>query len=271
MPSKNLVIVIAAIVVAAILFFSMKSCNGYKQQLDELRTMNKAYRDSTHYWKNKADEEVASRKVVEGSLANMKTFFTKQEMQELEKRFNTKFENLKSLVKISSQGQTTLPPSTKPEVVFVDSSGPCPVVTAMEQAFENQWYKLKVRVGDGAYARLLAYDTTTIVTKRAYTRRFLSKQWFTQVDAISANDSIHNKVEGAFVIKDSYRTKYVAIFGQAGYRYWQGGTNQNIVAAGAGVSYDIGRLNAAVSYNHVLSGGGNYFIEGTVRFSVLRL
>lgn len=253
------------------LFLSIRSCNNNKQQLDELREMVKALSDTTKHWKNKYGEEVASRKAVEGSLANMKNFFTKEEVKEMERRFDTEFKNLKSLIKISSSGQTTIPPVTKPEIVYVDSSGPCPQVTAMAQKFENPYYSLDVRVGRDAYARLLAFDTTTIVTKRAFKRRFLSKQWYTQVDAISANDSIRNTVQGAFIIRDTYQKNYLEIYGAIDYKHFQPVSGASGLYGGVGGAYNLGRIYLTGSYQRAIGGGGGSLIQGGVRISVLRL
>jgi hypothetical protein len=253
------------------LFTSITTCNKHRLELKELKQMNEAYRDTTKHWKNKYEEEVASRKAVEGNLANIKTFFTKAEMDSLEKRFDTKFENLRSLIKISTAGHTTLPPVTKPEIVYVDSSGPCAQVLAIEQRFANPYYKLHVRVGQGAWAKLDAYDTITIATKRAFKRKFLSKQWYTQVDAISANDSIRSTVQGAFVITDQPRVKYLEVFGQAGYRYFKGDSGASSLYGGLGATYKLKRIDLTASYNRLIGGGNNYFIESGIKFVVLKL
>lgn len=269
--SKTYLLGLLAFVIISIIGL-IDSCNGRRarRQLDEMRSMLEAYKDTTRHWQNKFGEEVASRKVVEGELENMKEFFTKEEIRELEKKFDVKFENIKTLIRLTSQGTTTLLPA-KPEIVFVDSSQPCNPVTAMEQEFGNSYYQLRVRTGQGAYARLLAFDTTTIAVKRAYKRRFLSKEWFTQVDAINANDSVRNTVQGAFVIKDRYRDKFFDIHARAGYRHFPANTGLNSLYGGVGGSVNLGRINLSASYNIPITGSGGKFVEGIMRVSVLRL
>lgn len=258
---------VTAVSAIVILMFTVYKCNQNKQEKQGFINMVEAQRDSTRYWTNKAGEEVALRKVIEGQADVVKSFLTKADIAALEARFDVKFKNIRAAITVASKKEGTLDFADGPEIVYKPGDTvykdcpPCKEVKYMTQKFANPWDTAFVRVGDSAYMKLRSYDTTAILTHRDYDQKFLSRRWYTQVGVSNRNPSVTNTVEGAFVINDSYRDKYFDLSIRGGYRYFRQDASQSAAYAGPELNYYLKRGQFSASYNKLLNNTKWYFVE----------
>lgn len=271
MSTRNTLGWIIAAALAVLLFLSVRACRSNKDDRDELANMITAANDSTHHWQNKYGEEVATRMVVEGSLKNMKSFLTKEDIKELEDRFKLDIRNLKTYIAVNSKGDVYLPPVGEPVIVYRDSAGqPCPVVRYMAQGFRNQWDSVYARIGDSAYAHVLSWDTTHLVTNRKRTGGLFNRKWHTEVSVQNANPNIRNTIQGAFIIDETYDRTSLDISGRGGYRYFKDDAAASGLYLGLEGQLNLKRTAVSASYNKLLGGSGRYFVEGGVKYRLIK-
>lgn len=271
MSTRNTLGWIVAAALAVLLFLSVRSCRKNKDDRDELANMITAANDSTHHWQNKYGEEVATRMVVEGSLKNMKSFLTKDDIKELEDRFKLDIKNLKSYIAVNSKGDVYLPPVGEPVIVYRDSAGqPCPVVRYMAQAFGGPWDSVYARIGDSAYARVQSWDTVRLVTNRKRTGGLFNRKWHTEVSVQNANPHVRNTIAGAFLVSETYEKSSLDVLARGGYRYFKADAAASNLYGGLELQWNLGRTAVSGSYNKLLGGTGRYFVEGGIKYRLIR-
>lgn len=265
------------------LFFSINTCNKNRRDAQAEGNRIKAYMDTTREYKNKEGQWVAEKRVLEGSIADVKPYLTPADIADLERRFNTKLNRIQAAITFKSEGETYLQLGADPEVVYMPHEGnpydECPPqiryikgvfgnrYDSSGLSFDSAW----VRLGDSSSLRLKSYTTSSLILKRDYTRKFLSKNWFTTVDILNTNPNVHNTITNAFNIKDTYRKNYFELLARGGYRYFNKDNLLSSGYAGIGGEYHFKVGSISGSYNKLLGGNNFYFIEVGGKLTLIRL
>lgn len=209
---------IVGIALVGITVFCLSQCNSCKHKdQSDLETMLKASQDSTRYYKNKLGQEVATRKVVEGSFANLQAIYTKDSIQHIADRFKAKQKEIKLYAKISALGHSNIPlkkQDSTTHTVITPHGDTCQVVTSMTGTFEDPYYTADVRLGATPHMHLESRDTLEIVVKDTTERHFLKKTTYGLINVIGKNPNMHYKILGVFkVAEKEARTKWAVTFG----------------------------------------------------------
>lgn len=271
LKSINILGWLVAIVALVIMALSMRACQKNKDEREELASMLKAEQDTTKHYRNALGEEVATRMVVEGGLKNMKEFFTKEEMKELEDRFDLKFKNLRSYISVASKGDVILPPVGEPVIVYKDVPGaPGKTISYMKQLFAGQWDSVNVRVGDSAYAHVRYWDTTRLVLKDTVTGGLFNRKRYSLINVQNANPNVRNTITGAYLVRQDVKRGTFELSARGGYRHFQ--TNSALSGAYGGLEGQLllGRVTVSGSYNRELGGAAVSFIEVGGKFRLIR-
>jgi hypothetical protein len=285
---NNRIVATATIVLIIISLFLAHSYYQHRKEINDQRALIQALQDSTHHWKNKYGEEIASRKIAEGSLQQISQYVN---LDSIARSFDVKTKNLQTVYTLIQTSLAQLRASGEPIIVGdwngkdtenlislkdfyakFDSLGKCPPkIRYMEQEFnENPYYKVKARIGDSAYARVETKDSLTIVSAKAYTRHFLKKDWYTQLSVKSENPDAHYKIAGAISIKDSYRTKWFELSVQASICSDPKVFSPQLFA-GADAAYHFGKANVFAEYRARPDMIKKGTVWGGVRYTFIRL
>lgn len=263
--------VLVTILLSVLAIGSYNTCNRPAQPTIEQQLQ--AYKDSTHHWRNQYDQLVATKQSVVGTREEVARFY---DLDSVAAVFNTKAKYLENSVTILTQAISKLKPSGQPVIVYRDTpvyihgTDTCRSVKYMEQDFSSAYHNLKVRIGDSAYANLKSWDTLQITHYRAYTRHFLSKQWYTLVGVRNANPDVLAQIVGDFSIKDAVRTNYLDL--KAGVSYWSGAPSGQRMLYGAEAEYVRGKWSGYVRYDRpMVNPDRKEFLIGGLRYSLLRL
>ncbi len=147
--------------------------------------------DSTFYWKNAYNKEVASQKglAVQFQLKNKKL------ADSLAKVYKTKEKYLQEWVLAFTSTKADVPavPGTQekdydPPVVI--NGVKCPdQIKRMRQSFHSTYYDAEVQIGDSNYLHLQKRDTITMLWKKVKEGRFFNRRTYLQLDVSLADTS----------------------------------------------------------------------------------
>lgn len=178
--------VAGVVLILLVLFFWYKSCN----KASTLPPPN----DSITYWRNKAGEEVASRKAAEDQFS----IFNEEYLDSIARLLDTKAKLLNQITVLTQKGTATIktsePPIIKWKTDTVTSDVGCPDLASVEQNFSSPYYKANVFIpfnGDSSRIRLETYDTLLYADKIVKEGNLFNRKRFLQVDVTNTNDSAH--------------------------------------------------------------------------------
>jgi hypothetical protein len=207
--------IIAAIIVTAVVCFLVcrKCHNGNSDEV-------------VNYWKNKADDVVASLRMKEVELSMVERKY----LDSIALIYKTKPKFIKQVVTVVQKGEVELKPDSFVVVVHDTVKAGCPpVAKSMRQTFSNPYYKASATVGEGAKLILRTFDTLTLVHGWVSTGLFRSKL---QVDVSNTNP--YSMITGIRSVSVPERKRPYGLGFQVGYN--------GKVYVGVGLSYNLIRL-----------------------------
>jgi hypothetical protein len=184
---KNLpLIIISALAVALIIIFTLRGCDKDTAEIGYIP-------DSTQYWKNKYGQTVASLKQREADF----NVAEKGWKDSIAKIHNTTAKRIEAVIIAYQQGQVSLPPQGKPEIIYVkDSSGQF-TIKELTQLFLNPYYFANATIsvnGDSSRLDLITYDTLQVLTKQVKEGGLFNPKTYYQIDITNRNP--HNLITG---------------------------------------------------------------------------
>lgn len=232
--------VAGVVLILLVLFFWYKSCN----KASTLPPPN----DSITYWRNKAGEEVASRKAAEDQFS----IFNEEYLDSIARLLDTKARLLNQITVLTQKGKTTIKTDNAPIVKFktdtlhVGDSAYCPDLVSAEQGFKSPYHNAYAIIslnGGTSSLSLETYDTLLYADKIVKEGNIFNRKRFLQVDVTNTNDSAH--ITGLNIYRKRLPPpKKVGIGVQLGVR---GTVTKNFIPAlkpygGIGLSYNFIRL-----------------------------
>jgi hypothetical protein len=189
---------------------------------NNLAEMLSVSRDSTKYFRNKYNQEVATRRNVEGNLANLQAVYSKDSIEHIASRFKAKSKDIQQYTEVTSEGNSDIPlthQDSNTKVTVTPHGDSCRQITSMVGSFENSYYKASVRLGDSPYHHLQAVDTLEVLTKDTTERHFLKKLHYSVINVAGRNPDNHYTITGAFKVEHPViRTHWaVTLTGGIGY------------------------------------------------------
>lgn len=215
--------VILAFIVTVIAIAYVDSCNKRGNEAKQYAQMAKDKDDSTRMYKNKFGQAIFTRKEVEGTLQNMALLYSKDSLDHLAARFNTKINKIQSFEKVSSKTVTDVPLDSQKAVYYTTPSTdytdkPCPKVKYMMGTFHSKFVTSTVRLGDSAYNRIQVVDSLELLTKREREGNLFHRRWFTSMNILGQNPDATYKIDASFRVADSKPVKWVIVgYGGIGY------------------------------------------------------
>lgn len=206
----------AAIIIIVILLKTCKDNAELEQENRDLNTIITEKNDTTRYFQNKYNQEVAVRKSAEGKLSTLQSAYGN--IDSIATMFDIKAKNLRSYISYITEGKSDLKPVNKPEIVYRDTGrvvrvgDTCPPeVKYMQQTFTNPYYTAFVRIGDSSFHHLTSRDTAYVsfswgVKKKGFLN--LGMEYFPQVGVIHADTSKRTTIVQSFTVRESLRNPY---------------------------------------------------------------
>lgn len=213
------------VVMLAIIFFQWK-CNRDRQAIVTTAT-------DSFYWRDKYNNEVASRKGLEEQFG----FKEKHLLDSIAEIHNVKPDRIKEYVTVYQEGKATIVTRDRPVITYVDS-GRGKEIKNVFQMFENPYYLVEATIDlsgqDSSYALIETVDTLSVVWKEVREGGLFNKKRFLQLDVTNKNP--YNHITGL----DAYRVplpkpKKFGIGITVGYG-WSNGI-QPRVFGGIGIQY----------------------------------
>lgn len=195
------------VIVLTLVFLFLKNCRGGNSE-----GTGKAP-DSVFYWKNKADDAVASMRAVlrDWSISEQSL------LDSIAKIYNTKPRRIIEYITITQEADTEVQPDGPVEKDYYPPVKDCPPqVKNMSQRFRNAYYDASVRIGADSYMRLTALDTITVVWKNVREGSIFNRKHFLQLDVSNANPHVKTTGLQAYRIPEKKPKKW-SIGLQAGY------------------------------------------------------
>lgn len=194
--------------------------------------------DSTFYWKDKYNNNVASLKGYEAQFA----YEEKKLLDSIAKVHNSKVKYIKEYVTITEEGKTVIVTKDKPVITYVDS-GKGKEMKSVFQMFENPYYIAEATIDltgkDSSKLALQTVDTLSVVWKEVKEGNIFHRKTFLQLDV--SNKNPYNQITGLQAYRVALpKPKKFGVGIQVGYGFAQGITPQPYL--GVGVQWSVIRF-----------------------------
>lgn len=229
--TKENKIVIAVLVVAFAVMFFLYKCNRDRQAIVTTPT-------DSFYWRDKYNNEVASRKGLEEQFG----YKEKHLLDSIAEIHKVKPDRIKEYVTVYQEGKATIVTHDRPVITYVDS-GRGKEIKNVFQMFENPYYLVEATIDlsglDSSFALIETVDTLSVVWKEVREGRLFNKKRFLQLDVTNKNP--YNHITGL----DAYRVplpkpKKFGIGVVGGYGFANGIEPRPFI--GVGLNYSIIRF-----------------------------
>lgn len=263
---RNGITVVLGLIIIFLLF-RPQSCTRKGGEVTERGTA-----DSTFYWKNKYNEEVASNRGTAAQFA-LQDERMKHLIDSVAKVYDTKNKRIQELIVATTRGVTHLTAklgTKEGDTLWLPADNPdCPPVVRIRnvrETFENPYYTAKVQIGDSSYAVIDRRDTLTALWKDVKTGGIFNRKKYLQLDLNFADTSNH--VTGLSAYRRQVPVKEWGIGPEAGALYFN---NQVFLKGGANVSRQTGRFNVSLSGGYTTSTASPWYGETKVIYKLIRL
>lgn len=203
-----------------ILVTQLPTCNSHVDN-GNLSDQLQIARDSTKTFVNKYNQEVTTRREVEGSLSDIKAVSAAQRdsILDLVKRINKKEKDFIAAVEVKTTTNTDVPvTSQSSDFTITLNKDTCKEIKTMNGTFDNKFYHADVKLGVGASMHLQGWDQLHFVEAKGYKKGFLSKKWYTDVFVFGDNPDTKYTVTKAYRVGDTRPVKFVVgFYGGFGY------------------------------------------------------
>lgn len=223
----------AILLVALCVILLLRECNRPTPEI----TVTQG--DSTQYYKNKKDQEIAAIKMEAEEYTKTLSIFFRDSIAKLH---NTKDKLVQEIAILRQKGMVVIT-ETAPPIIKTDTvQGRCPEYESVEQNFKNAYYDAYAFIslsGGKSRLKLETRDTLRVVAKTVKEGSLFKQRTYLQVDAVNSNP--FNRIEGLQVYKKALpRPKKVSIGPYVGY-----GISNSLkpaISVGLGVQWSIIRL-----------------------------
>ncbi len=218
------------LIIAVMLMTGKLSCNKPPKVVAPI--------DSTFYWKNRYEKEVASQR----GYAQQFELVQRRIADSLALAFDTKARLIKEWIMAYTRTQADIPAVFEsrqydyaPPVIINNTECP-PQVKRMRQAFHSPYYDAQVQLGDSSYLHLQGTDSITVLWKLVREGRLLNRRKLLQLDVSNANPD--TRIIGLKSFRAGpIKPKRLGIGLQAGYEfdgkrfrpYWGLGVSYNLI------------------------------------------
>lgn len=150
-----------------------------------------AAKDSTQYYKNKMNQEVAA---IKQSDADFYRVQEKGYLEKIAKLFNSKATLLKEITVLQQKGQVVIKANNPPIIKYDTLPGEdCPTFRYVSQVFTNPYYYSEVHIStiDSSIMYLETYDTLTHVVKRVKEGGLFNRRLYLEINELNSNPFNH--------------------------------------------------------------------------------